>query len=675
MLLLVLLVISSSRKTSIELQETTASASTTEEKPITATGMITRVMAAKDATQTKQLLKRIQKQVLQNQGFRLCQLKAPIPLPQEPRPFEGILKIPVDVSPLAIRFQCAGNAYEKFGHKLQDFLSLKKQQQEVEKREQKKITLWGQRAKPFPRPLDPSQIKGGRKFLSKLRPRKRDENEQRQRQLKNALAQNKKEKNKKEKNKKNPPKKVNIILFFGSTHLRQVVTALLCQYVEVVLKVERIYGHSKHSVSSMALHVTLQNNIHVYVIISPPFIYSPQWLVLLQRHVLKMSLGRMDYVVLGRFHKYTPQQGQALLEFLTDHEGNAHAEKHAAFDDEADGRGVVAEEPPTFLDVVDVYKGPIVYVSLFAPYGNFTYAHVQDSIRALWHGTEPPEEPFSKFDVRAQHAKIQFQHEASAGNMKIEANPISESAQSLFAHKGKPPKVVVRKKKKPTGFFQSFFGFGGGSERRQRQRRRRLEEEEREQQEPSNEIQQDGNGDDNENNPPLQQMQPLIVEQEDVDNPPVSETKANKAKDEDDEEFDDNENPNNPQDEEDDEAFPPLPVIRKKARDPITQRRTNLIAINARAYIDGIFGGEECATDQMKVVGSCITDPNHAHYAKGHRCFGKYGGHADLVAWDVIEAIYKLYNRQQQQKRNSLLGSIVGRKVGGGDGDGMDAPP
>jgi hypothetical protein len=73
------------------------------------------------------------------------------------------------------------------------------------------------------------------------------------------------------------------------------------------------------------------------------------------------------------------------------------------------------------------------------------------------------------------------------------------------------------------------------------------------------------------------------------------------------------------------------------------QQRDNVVALDARKYVD-ILG--ECATDSSAPGGICYgkgDDTNGSRPAISmHRCGGKNGGHADLIAWDVIEEVNRL---------------------------------
>ncbi|CAB9500797.1 unknown protein [Seminavis robusta] len=50
----------------------------------------------------------------------------------------------------------------------------------------------------------------------------------------------------------------------------------------------------------------------------------------------------------------------------------------------------------------------------------------------------------------------------------------------------------------------------------------------------------------------------------------------------------------------------------------------------------------ECSSDQRTKVGTCNTEVNSPRFSNGHRCIGSRGGHPDLIAWDVVQALYKL---------------------------------
>lgn len=58
--------------------------------------------------------------------------------------------------------------------------------------------------------------------------------------------------------------------------------------------------------------------------------------------------------------------------------------------------------------------------------------------------------------------------------------------------------------------------------------------------------------------------------------------------------------------------------------------RTNVQFVNGRTYSPWLG---ECASDHWDQVSDCLPK------ASGHPCIGSRGGHPDLVAWDIIEAV------------------------------------
>jgi hypothetical protein len=67
----------------------------------------------------------------------------------------------------------------------------------------------------------------------------------------------------------------------------------------------------------------------------------------------------------------------------------------------------------------------------------------------------------------------------------------------------------------------------------------------------------------------------------------------------------------------------------------IREGRKSTRAIISRKYIDILVN--ECGTDQNQEVGVCLP-----RAYQSHRCVGKYGGHPDLIAFDIQEAFYSL---------------------------------
>ena len=285
---------------------------------------------------------------------------------------------------------------------------------------------------------------------------------------------------------------------------------ILCQYSDQVLKVSRIHGTGKWSLNSFSLHITLRQNIDLYLVINPPFIYSPDWQKLLEQHVLQMPLEIMDLMVVSKFHTYQDSHhSEPLLEFLMDHEGAAE-------------NVVVSEDPPAFVDFASAYAGPLIYVSLFARYGVKSYQHAVEAIEALESGLEPPES--TKEDRGILH-HVDWAFAKNPNVVQNQQGTISKQAEDMFTYKAPPPKIHG------------------------------------------------------------------------IHHP------------------------------------------RKLAS---IEPRTNVMAVDARQYTHELG---ECSTEEFKTVSTCITDTEHDRYDQGHRCFGSRGGHADLISYDLIEAIHELLLR------------------------------
>ena len=66
--------------------------------------------------------------------------------------------------------------------------------------------------------------------------------------------------------------------------------------------------------------------------------------------------------------------------------------------------------------------------------------------------------------------------------------------------------------------------------------------------------------------------------------------------------------------------------------------RSNLLYLDGRQYIR-MDGMEECGSPKRDALSDCANDEDARRHH--HRCVGKFGGHPDLIAWDVVEFLYK----------------------------------
>lgn len=67
--------------------------------------------------------------------------------------------------------------------------------------------------------------------------------------------------------------------------------------------------------------------------------------------------------------------------------------------------------------------------------------------------------------------------------------------------------------------------------------------------------------------------------------------------------------------------------------------RPNVLFVNGREYVP-LLG--ECSADVWDRVGECNDD------LMAHRCIGQRGGHPDLIAWDILEALHDRFNAEEK---------------------------
>jgi hypothetical protein len=76
----------------------------------------------------------------------------------------------------------------------------------------------------------------------------------------------------------------------------------------------------------------------------------------------------------------------------------------------------------------------------------------------------------------------------------------------------------------------------------------------------------------------------------------------------------------------------------------VPQNNNTVHFVDSRHYVNAV--GLECGSDDKHIMGTChepgdIIPNSNRNPADMHRCAGPLGGHADLVAWDVIERLYE----------------------------------
>ena len=68
-------------------------------------------------------------------------------------------------------------------------------------------------------------------------------------------------------------------------------------------------------------------------------------------------------------------------------------------------------------------------------------------------------------------------------------------------------------------------------------------------------------------------------------------------------------------------------------------QRHNVRYVDARKYVKRLGECGCLVQDKIRTSGVCTNKKMGQNY---HRCMGRYGGHPDLVAWDILETIYAL---------------------------------
>ena len=273
--------------------------------------------------------------------FRLCRVT--------PTPKVGgrqVLMNDYDANKIvSVDYQCAGEPYEEFGRVLEDLILSTATHRRGKK-------FWGRRKRILP--LDNNNNNGASSTA-------KEEEEEPERS----------------------------ILIMGNSHTRQIVTTLICQYRDQLVKPpELLYsmpGNSLYGVQKM----TFQKNIVVYTSTNCPFIYSPTWQWSLHNILTGSNytadnnvpssddsiqpLSFLSAIVLGRFNDYGNSVGTRFVETMTTFQ-NEHPEFRMDFQH---------SKTPRIQDVAAVFAGPIVFVGMFAHYGTVEWKEAVTSVHRM----------------------------------------------------------------------------------------------------------------------------------------------------------------------------------------------------------------------------------------------------------------------------------------------------
>jgi Glycosyl-transferase for dystroglycan len=145
------------------------------------------------------------------------------------------------------------------------------------------------------------------------------------------------------------------VLVLGNSHTRLTIKSLLCQYSDKVIDYDDVLGFASSRVD--AFSVRFDNNSTIFSLTNNPVVYSPHWVSLVE-NIVGRPLRTFDAIILGKFNKLGELDGMMFSETLS----QAMRGLKQFFD-------YSNSTAPTLLDIVDIYNGPVVYVSMFATQG------------------------------------------------------------------------------------------------------------------------------------------------------------------------------------------------------------------------------------------------------------------------------------------------------------------
>ena len=138
----------------------------------------------------------------------------------------------------------------------------------------------------------------------------------------------------------------------GNSHTRQIFHELVCQYSDKIDRFNDEFtgGYGEH------FAVKFRNNATLVVMANSLFVYSHNWLEHLES-LTKRKLSSFDAIVLGKFNEYTDSRGTKFA---------------AAIQNISVGHSDVnfqTTPAPKLHNLAAVYRGPLIYVGMFAKYG------------------------------------------------------------------------------------------------------------------------------------------------------------------------------------------------------------------------------------------------------------------------------------------------------------------
>jgi hypothetical protein len=245
-----------------------------------------------------------------------------------PHPQQGKPPIVLPQVPLPLSYQCAGPDYDKFAEELENA---------IHQESQRKNPNWGKRKTIIPTTASPQE---------------------------------------------------RAILIMGNSHTRQLVSELVCQYNDQIVRYETLYDEfaattttsskknhsnptSKHEPQrrpslNAAVRIQFQDNLQVYTVINCPFVYSHQWGTILEDYILQRPLHSFDAIVLGRFNGPSESSQTSFYDTMMNYQHHPPQQPQEGHPHTIDFESIPG---PTVKDVAAVYPGPIVWVGMFSKSG------------------------------------------------------------------------------------------------------------------------------------------------------------------------------------------------------------------------------------------------------------------------------------------------------------------
>lgn len=152
------------------------------------------------------------------------------------------------------------------------------------------------------------------------------------------------------------------ILIVGNSHTRQLAETLMCEYLDELQFSQKLAPPGS---GQIMLQYQLTGNNTVWVVVNPAIVYSNQWQSNLERLMRFNSLSELDAIVLGMFNPYHNEFGKSSMWKGIIRYGEQHPELNVNV--------TLHHHPFRLADLARIYKGPIIWASMFAEYGKYEH--------------------------------------------------------------------------------------------------------------------------------------------------------------------------------------------------------------------------------------------------------------------------------------------------------------